>query len=203
MVRALSPSIALAPATAAPALAAYNDHALKRWASDHENNAGFNAGLCGGHIIAVRETCDGILFCIPHRATGSRVLASHSWHFAPNLSTDMQERSPMHPLATAGLFFATAVAEIAGCYLPYLWLRKDAPTWVLIPGALSLALFVWLLSLHPTAAGRVYAAYGGVYVATALGWLWAVDGVRPDRWDAVGALVAIAGMGIIMFAPRG
>jgi small multidrug resistance family-3 protein len=65
-----------------------------------------------------------------------------------------------------------------------------------------LAVFVWLLSLHPTAAGRVYAAYGGVYVATALGWLWLVDGVRPTPWDVLGSLVAISGMALIMMAPR-
>ncbi len=61
-----------------------------------------------------------------------------------------------------GLFIITALAEIVGCYLPYLWLKKDGPIWLLVPAALSLALFAWLLSLHPTAAGRVYAAYGGV-----------------------------------------
>jgi len=105
-------------------------------------------------------------------------------------------------LKTFGLFFVTAVAEIVGCYLPYLWLKKGAPVWLLLPAAGSLALFVWLLTLHPTAAGRVYAAYGGVYVATAIVWLWAVDGLRPTMWDAVGALVAITGMAIIMFAPR-
>ena len=108
----------------------------------------------------------------------------------------------MFELKTFGLFIATAIAEIVGCYLPYLWLTKDAPIWVLLPAAASLALFVWLLSLHPTAAGRVYAAYGGVYVATAIAWLWAVDGVRPTTWDFVGALVAITGLAIIMFAPR-
>jgi len=74
------------------------------------------------------------------------------------------------------LFVVTAAAEIAGCYLPYLWLRKAAPVWILIPAAMSLVLFVWLLSLHPHAAGRTYAAYGGVYVAAALAWLWAAAG---------------------------
>lgn len=103
---------------------------------------------------------------------------------------------------TVGLFIATALAEIIGCYLPYLWLKKGAPVWLLFPAAISLALFAWLLTLHPTAAGRVYAAYGGVYVAVALGWLWAVDGIRPSIWDTVGALVSLAGMAIIMFAPR-
>lgn len=105
-------------------------------------------------------------------------------------------------LTTTGLFVMTAVAEIVGCYLPYLWLRGRAPVWVLAPAALSLALFVWLLTLHPADAGRVYAAYGGVYIAVALAWLWLIDGVRPHMWDAVGAAVAIGGMAIIMFAPR-
>ena len=108
----------------------------------------------------------------------------------------------MFELKPLALFVVTAIAEIVGCYLPYLWLKKGAPAWVLLPAALSLALFAWLLTLHPTAAGRVYAAYGGVYVATAIVWLWIVDGVRPTQWDLVGATVAIAGMAIIMFAPR-
>ncbi|MDA1264032.1 MAG: YnfA family protein [Planctomycetota bacterium] len=101
-----------------------------------------------------------------------------------------------------GLFVLTALAEIAGCYLPYLWLRQGKTPWLLVPGALSLALFVWLLSLHPMAAGRTYAAYGGVYVAVAVFWLWWIDGVRPDRWDLVGAAVALLGMGIIAFGPH-
>jgi len=110
---------------------------------------------------------------------------------------------PQHLAVTAGLFVVTAIAEIVGCYLPYLWLKDRAPAWVLLPAAASLALFVWLLSLHPTAAGRVYAAYGGVYVATALAWLWAVDGIRPSAWDITGSAVAVTGMAIIMLAPRG
>ena len=108
----------------------------------------------------------------------------------------------MFELKTFGLFIATAIAEIVGCYLPYLWLTKGATAWVLLPAAGSLALFVWLLTLHPAAAGRVYAAYGGVYVATAIVWLWLIDGLRPTVWDFIGATVAIVGMGIIMFAPR-
>lgn len=108
----------------------------------------------------------------------------------------------MFELKTLGLFVVTAIAAIVGCYLPYLWLKKSAPVWVLLPAAAFLALFVWLLALHPTAAGRVYAAYGGVYVATAIFWLWAVDGLRPTVWDTVGDLVAITGMAIIEFAPR-
>lgn len=105
-------------------------------------------------------------------------------------------------LKTFSLFVVTAVAEIVGCYLPYLWLKRDASPWLLIPAAASLALFAWLLTLHPTAAGRVYAAYGGVYIAVAICWLWFVDGSRPTAWDLIGAAVAVAGMAIIMLAPR-
>lgn len=104
---------------------------------------------------------------------------------------------------TFALFALTAVAEIVGCYLPYLWLKQGKSVLLLIPAAASLALFAWLLSLHPTAAGRVYAAYGGVYIGTAIIWLWLVDGIKPTTWDLVGSAVAILGMAIIMFAPRG
>ncbi len=108
----------------------------------------------------------------------------------------------MPEFKTLLLFVLTALAEIAGCYLPYLWLREGKTAWLLLPAALCLALFVWLLTLHPAAAGRVYAAYGGVYVAVAIAWLWAVDGLRPTPWDIAGSLVALAGMAIIMLAPR-
>ncbi|WP_218689716.1 YnfA family protein [Psychrobacter sp. BF1] len=108
----------------------------------------------------------------------------------------------MPELKTLSLFFLTALAEIVGCYLPYLWLREGKSIWLLIPGMLSLMAFVWLLTLHPTAVGRVYAAYGGVYIATAIMWLWAVNGIRPSMWDIVGSAVALLGMAIIMFAPR-
>ena len=103
---------------------------------------------------------------------------------------------------TLGLFTLTAVAEILGCYLPYLWLRKDGSAWLLLPAAASLAAFVWLLSLHPHATGRVYAAYGGVYVSVALLWLWAVDSIRPSLTDWLGVSVALLGMAIIMLGPR-
>lgn len=103
----------------------------------------------------------------------------------------------------AGLFVLTAAAEIIGCYLPWLWLRRGASAWLLLPAALSLAIFAWLLTLHPTvAAGRTYAAYGGVYVAVAVLWMWNVDGVRPDRWDLIGSAVALVGMAIIVLGPR-
>lgn len=109
----------------------------------------------------------------------------------------------MNALSTAGLFVVTAIAEIVGCYLPYLWLRQGKSPWLLMPAALSLSVFAWLLSLHPTAAGRVYAAYGGVYIAVALAWLWLVDGIRPTRWDFVGVAICLTGMAVIMFSPRG
>ncbi len=105
-------------------------------------------------------------------------------------------------MTTLLLFLATALAEITGCYLPWLWLRREGSPWLLVPAAASLALFAWLLTLHPAASGRVYAAYGGVYIAVALGWLWAVDGVRPTRWDVLGAGLCLCGMAVIMFAPR-
>ncbi|MEJ6077229.1 YnfA family protein [Vibrio sp. 1-Bac 57] len=109
----------------------------------------------------------------------------------------------MFELKTIALFVLTAIAEIVGCYLPYLWLKQDKSILLLLPAACSLALFAWLLTLHPAASGRVYAAYGGVYIFVAIVWLWAVDGVKPTVWDMVGASVALTGMAIIMFAPRG
>ncbi|NLC61128.1 MAG: YnfA family protein [Gammaproteobacteria bacterium] len=102
----------------------------------------------------------------------------------------------------AGLFALTAVAEIVGCYLPYLWLKQGKSAWLLLPAAASLALFVWLLTLHPQAAGRVYAAYGGIYVSVAILWLWMVDSVRPSPTDVAGVAICIAGMLVIMLGAR-
>ena len=99
------------------------------------------------------------------------------------------------------LFALTALAEIAGCYLPYLVIKQGRAIWLLIPAAASLALFAWLLTLHPSAAGRTYAAYGGVYIAVALAWLRVVDGVALTRWDIGGACVALMGMAIIVMQP--
>lgn len=100
------------------------------------------------------------------------------------------------------LYVATALAEIVGCYLPYLWLLRQASVWLLVPAAVSLALFAWLLTLHEAAAGRVYAAYGGVYISIALAWLWVVDGVRPTAWDVAGVALSLAGMGLIIYQPK-
>jgi len=108
----------------------------------------------------------------------------------------------MEILKTFGLFIITALAEIIGCYLPYLWLNKDKSAWLLLPAVISLGMFAWLLTLHPHAAGRVYAAYGGVYVSVALMWLWAVDSVKPTITDFVGVGICLVGMTIIMFGPK-
>src|SRR5688500_651932 len=105
-------------------------------------------------------------------------------------------------MKTLLLFIATAIAEIIGCYLPYLWLRPGKSPWLLVPAAVSLAVFSWLLTLHSTAARRVYAAYGGVYVSTAIAWLWLVDGVKPSRWDWLRVALCLARLAVIMLPPR-
>ena len=101
------------------------------------------------------------------------------------------------------LFFITAIAEILGCYFPYLILNQGKSHWLWLPAALSLAVFVWLLSLHPAASGRIYAAYGGVYTFSALMWLRYVDQVTLTRWDLLGGLVVILGAMIILLQPQG
>jgi small multidrug resistance family-3 protein len=106
-------------------------------------------------------------------------------------------------IRAALLFVVTALAEIVGCYLPYLWLKKGQSPLLLIPAAASLALFAWLLTLHPTGAARTYAAYGGIYVAVAIAWLWAIEHQRPTRYDLIGAAVTVLGMAIILLSPRG
>lgn len=107
----------------------------------------------------------------------------------------------MELLKLSGLFAVTAVAEIVGCYLPWLVLKQSRTAWLLLPAALSLALFAWLLTLHPTAAGRTYAAYGGMYIVVALLWLRVVDGISLSRWDITGAAIALVGMAIIALQP--
>ncbi|GLZ21738.1 UPF0060 membrane protein [Burkholderia plantarii] len=101
------------------------------------------------------------------------------------------------------MFVLTALAELVGCYLPWLVLKGGRSAWLLVPAAVSLALFAWLLTLHPSAAGRTYAAYGGVYIAVALVWLRVVDGIALSRWDWAGAMLALAGMAVIALQPRG
>ncbi|CDG84388.1 YnfA family protein [Janthinobacterium agaricidamnosum] len=103
---------------------------------------------------------------------------------------------------TFALFTATAVAELVGCYLPMLWLGGKASAWLLLPAAISLMMFVWLLTLHPAASGRVYATYGAIYIATALIWLWLVDGVTPAWTDVAGVGLALAGAAVIAMGSR-
>jgi small multidrug resistance family-3 protein len=99
---------------------------------------------------------------------------------------------------TLVLYAFTALMELLGCYLPYLWLRQGRSALLLIPAALCLGLFAWLLSLHPVASGRVYAAYGAVYVSMALLWLRLVDGVVPTGRDLFGVAVVLAGLGVLI-----
>lgn len=104
-------------------------------------------------------------------------------------------------LRTFGLFTVTAVAEILGCYLPYLVLRGGRSPWLLLPAALALGLFAWLLTLHPQASGRIYAAYGAVYVSVALIWLRLADGVTLSLRDLTGIAAMLAGMALLMARP--
>jgi len=106
-------------------------------------------------------------------------------------------------MQTAAAYIGAAMAEIAGCFAFWAWLRLGKQPWWILPGLASLALFAYLLTLvDSSAAGRAYAAYGGVYIASSLAWLWFVEGVRPDRWDIIGASVCLVGAAIIIAAPR-
>jgi len=100
-------------------------------------------------------------------------------------------------------YFGAAVAEIAGCFAFWAWLRLDRSIWWLLPGLVSLAVFAYLLTrVDVPLAGRAYAAYGGIYIAASLVWLWAIEGRMPDAWDVLGAIVCLAGASIILLAPR-
>lgn len=106
-------------------------------------------------------------------------------------------------MPTIAAYLGAALFEIAGCFAFWGWLRLGKPVWWLVPGLISLALFAWLLTLvESAAAGRAFAAYGGIYITASLGWLWAVEGLRPDRWDITGGLICLAGAAIIIAAPR-
>ena len=106
-------------------------------------------------------------------------------------------------LSTFVLFLVTAVTEILGCYFPYLILNQGRSHWLWIPTALALGAFVWLLTLHPAASGRIYAAYGGIYIFTALLWLRYVDQVYLSRWDIMGGAVVLIGAAMIILQPQG
>ena len=107
-------------------------------------------------------------------------------------------------MASIALFVAAALAEIAGCFAVWQVMRTGWSAWWLVPGAVALLLFGWLLTLVDVDhAGRAYAAYGGIYVAAALGWLWLVEGRPPDRWDVAGTALCLSGTAVILFGPRG
>ena len=107
-------------------------------------------------------------------------------------------------IAAFGLYALAAVAEIAGCFAVWAVLRLGRSAWWLLPGLACLALFAWLLTrVEAEFAGRAFAAYGGVYIAASLAWMWAVEGARPDHFDLAGALLCLAGAAVILLAPRG
>ena len=106
-------------------------------------------------------------------------------------------------ISTVFLFFMTALMEILGCYFPHLILNQGKSQWLWVPAVLSLAAFVWLLTLHPAASGRIYAAYGGIYIFSALLWLKYVDQVSLSRWDILGGLVVLIGAAVIILQPQG
>ena len=104
---------------------------------------------------------------------------------------------------SALVYVGAALAEIAGCFAFWAWLRLDKPPWWLVPGIASLCLFAYLLTLVDAEhAGRTYAAYGGVYILSALFWLWLAEGVKPDRWDGIGVAICLLGAAVILWGPR-
>ncbi len=115
----------------------------------------------------------------------------------------MMDVSLTKVLTTFGLFALTALMEILGCYFPYLILNQQKSQWLWIPTALALAAFVWLLTLHPAASGRIYAAYGGIYIFSALLWLRFVDHVNLTRWDMLGGIIVLVGAAVIALQPQG
>lgn len=106
-------------------------------------------------------------------------------------------------MLTFPTYMLAALAEIAGCFAFWAWLRLDkSPLW-LVPGVISLILFAWALTrVEADFAGRAYAAYGGVYILASLMWMWLVEGTRPDQWDGIGAVLCLAGALVILFGPR-
>jgi small multidrug resistance family-3 protein len=118
-------------------------------------------------------------------------------------AAEAEPRNREGRMQTIAAYVGAAIAEIAGCFAFWAWLRLDQSIWWVVPGLVSLALFAALLTLVDSAfAGRAYAAYGGVYIASSLAWLWLVEGVRPDRWDLVGTAICLIGAAVIIAAPR-
>lgn len=106
-------------------------------------------------------------------------------------------------MISVGIYVMAALAEIAGCFAFWAWLRLGKSAGWLLPGVVSLILFAWLLTrVDSASAGRAYATYGGVYIAASLVWLWLAEGVRPDRWDLLGASICLLGASVILFGPR-
>ena len=119
---------------------------------------------------------------------------------SPSIATDQALTMPT--LQTGLIYALAALAEIAGCFSFWAWLRLGKSAWWVAPGMVSLAIFAWLLTLVDTpAAGRAFAAYGGVYIAASLIWLWRVEGARPDRWDIIGGAICLVGAGLILMGP--
>lgn len=119
-------------------------------------------------------------------------------HFAGIMDTQV-----IKVTTTFFLFLLTAVMEILGCYFPYLILNQHKSQWLWVPTVLALGAFVWLLTLHPAASGRIYAAYGGIYIFTALIWLRFVDQVALSRWDLLGGAIVLIGASLIILQPQG
>jgi small multidrug resistance family-3 protein len=106
-------------------------------------------------------------------------------------------------MRTALVYVGAALAEIVGCFAFWAWLRLGKPVWLVIPGVASLVLFAWLLTqVESEAAGRAYAAYGGIYIAMSVLWLWLAEDIRPDRWDIAGAAICLIGAAVIIAGPR-
>lgn len=106
-------------------------------------------------------------------------------------------------MTSVATYIGAAIAEIAGCFAFWTWLKLGKSFWWFVPGMACLVLFAFLLTkIDSNFAGRAYAAYGGVYISASLLWLWAIEGNTPDRWDALGAIICLVGAGIILFSPR-
>ena len=117
--------------------------------------------------------------------------------------TGIMDTQVIKVTTTFFLFLLTAVMEILGCYFPYLILNQNKSQWLWVPTVLALGAFVWLLTLHPAASGRIYAAYGGIYIFTALIWLRFVDQVALSRWDLLGGAIVLMGASVIILQPQG
>ncbi len=117
--------------------------------------------------------------------------------------TGIMDTQVIKVTTTFFLFLLTAVMEILGCYFPYLILNQNKSQWLWVPTVLALGAFVWLLTLHPAASGRIYAAYGGIYIFTALIWLRFVDQVALSRWDLLGGIIVLIGASLIILQPQG